>query len=345
LSATLTVVGGAASGGNLTVTVNRNASPAAYTESYASAQPGRPGTFTASIRFYSQPAGAGSVVAEGQATVNIGSDGNGIGSIAVANKVETVTVAPGQSTTPGSSTQLTFTARDSNGAIVPVSAGSALWSQVDGAANMTLTVDGLATGLQPGTSNVRVTVDGVASAAIPVTVPVPDFQDPGFEQLNVAPGQYLLNSKAAPTAWGGNPNWGVSDQDSAWGRSAHGGSQFGFVHAFNDGEEFRHGAIFQSVSGLTPGATYRVTLWIARRDGTAAGIQTGNEGATFSLVADATTILSNVVPNADGSWSKVVSASFVATQTRHVFEIETASPEAPENSATLFDDIHLERID
>jgi hypothetical protein len=179
LSASITLSGANPTGGDFVASVNRNAAPGAYTQSYMSANAAKVGTFLLTVRFFGGANATGAVVASGQAIVTIQSNGSGIGDITVANKVASVTVDASQTVTVSQNKQLTFTARDSQSAIVAVSPGSAFWTQVDGAAFMSVTQDGIATGIAVGTSNVSVSVDGVASAATPVLVQVSS----GFQAL------------------------------------------------------------------------------------------------------------------------------------------------------------------
>ena len=338
LSATVTVSNGAAMGGDLVASVDRNAGTAGYTQEYASASPGRTGTFPMTIRFYDQAAGSGSVVGVGQATVTIAANGSGIGNIAIANTITSVTVPAGQTVPFGGEAQLLFTARDANNAIVAVTPGSGHWELVGTTQAFSLTADGAATALLSGTGEVRVTVDGITSDAATVTVlSPPDFLDPSFEMLPLTAGQWKRNIDVTGIPWSGNDNWGVANAFGSWGMGgANSTSQYAFIQA---GENFgSHGALKQSISGLVIGQHYRVSLWIARRNGNVGG----NVGALVTVFANGVKIMDDTSPTTTGSYRKVTTDTFIATQSSYEFIIETVLPQFPEDQATLVDDVHLE---
>jgi len=168
LSATVALTGANLTGGDLVAEVDRHSDPGAYVETYTSQQVAKPGTYPLSVTFYSGAGATGTVVAIGTATVTIKSDGTGIGTVTVINKITSVTVNPGQIVLTPQTVTLGFTAKDANNNLVAVSPGSAMWTQIDGASSLSLATDGKAIGLQRGLSNVRVTVDGVQSG--PATV-------------------------------------------------------------------------------------------------------------------------------------------------------------------------------
>ncbi len=193
--------GAASSGGDLVYTANRSDAPAAYTGDYTTDVAAKLGTYPVTVRFYSEKGAAGAIVAQGLGGATIASDGTGVGTIGVGNTVTSVAVVSGQTVPSGGSVQLAFTARDASGNLVALSEGSAIWSQIAGAATFSLSADGVAIALQAGTGSVQVAVDGVTSGTTPVTVtsaPVASVVvDPGQFTALGTPKQLTLTAKDA----------------------------------------------------------------------------------------------------------------------------------------------------
>lgn len=346
-SATITMNDAGAHGEDFATTVNRNAAPAGYTQNYTSATSARAGNHTLTIRFYDAAGGQGNVVAEGTASVTITATGGGIGDIAVGKKITTVTVPAGQIAPRQVDTQLTFTARDAGNALVPVSPGSAMWTQVDGGDVMSLTQDGIAEGItqlaEGGVSHVRVTVDGVQSTSTAVMVPgVAQFQDGTFEASDVAHMTFKMNGDVNGSAWSGDANWGVGNATTIWGLAGHDSQKHAFIQADDTGEVHVQGKIRQTVNNLIVGKTYKVSFWVARRNGIWAGNEIGNVGALMTVLANGTQITEPTGPTNTGGWRQVFTQPFVATQSTYEFTFTTLHQQFPENGANLIDDIKLE---
>lgn len=174
LSVVLTVPKALANGDDLLVTRNRHADPAAYTETYSSTPLlALPGSYAVTLRFYAQLDGAGALVGEAHAAgVTFAADGSGIGTVATAGTVATVTVDGGQTLAVSEHKQLQFSARDQTSALLALSPGSAQWTLITGSA-VQLTADGIATGLTSGSAQVAATVDGIAATPVDVVVNAP----------------------------------------------------------------------------------------------------------------------------------------------------------------------------
>ena len=172
LSATLTLIDGAEDGGDLSFTVNRSASVAAYTQTYVTPTRAKVGARALVVRFYANAGGTGAIVAQAAATVNLDGNGDGVGTIGVTNTVTQVGIPTGQTVEKGTPSQLTFEARDSANGLVAVTPGSGVWKQTGGGESFTLSADGVATPMAVGVGNVTVTVDGLTSE--PATVSVVD---------------------------------------------------------------------------------------------------------------------------------------------------------------------------
>jgi len=339
LSATVTLFHASSAGTDVVFTVDRNTTPAAYTQTYTSATAARTGTVPFTIRFYDQAGGAGHVVAMGQENVTITADGGGIGNVTTANSITQVSVTAGQTIPFGWTQQLTFTARDKNNAIVAVSPGSATWAKVDDSMAVILTVDGMGTGDGVGTSNLKVTVDGITSAAGAVAVSAPpQFADGGFELPALAISSYVAGNEVVGSPWAGASDWGIGSAHTIWGTFAHDTPQYVYLHMNNQGETPVQGSIHQSVSGLVVGQHYTVSLWMACRNDPTKGPSTG---ALLEIYANGELISDQVGTTSTGSFRKMTSHTFTATQTTYDFKIATVVPQFPEDQATLVDDVKL----
>jgi hypothetical protein len=169
MSLRLTLVGARPDGSDLNVSAERAVIPMSYTDTITSSDAVRVGTWQAIVTCYSGSERTGVIVGTGQAGVTIAADGSGIGDISITSIVSSVTITPGQSVPVGTLTELAITCRDSSGALVPVSPGTALLTVLDGIDNLWI-VNGRANGRLPGVAVVRATVDGVMS--VPTVVQI-----------------------------------------------------------------------------------------------------------------------------------------------------------------------------
>jgi hypothetical protein len=157
-------------GTDFTWVIDRGNDITDHTSTYTSPNAAKIGTAGLSVRFYAQPGGNGSVVATGSATVTILGDGSGIGTVTINNVISTVSIPAAQTISLGEVKDLSFETRESGGAIIAVSPGSAQWAVTAGGDKLRINPNGQAEGLVPGTATVTVTVDGKTSAAQTVTV-------------------------------------------------------------------------------------------------------------------------------------------------------------------------------
>lgn len=185
----------------------------AYTDIYTSPLPVRAGVpIAVSFTLYADPGGSGAVVGVGGATVTMASDGSGIGTLQVAGVVQTVTVVSGQSVGVGQTTDLIFSARDSGGALVAVTPGSALWQVVRGTDRLSLTGStSTALGLLPGTAQVVATVDGIPSSATDVEVTSDARVTITPDGASVMYGHTLLLTAQVANAPDSTVTWSVED--------------------------------------------------------------------------------------------------------------------------------------
>ncbi len=169
LSLRLTLRKARPDGSDLTVTVDRTTDLAAYPQDVTTSDLVNVGAWQAVVICYAQPGGTGSVVGTGQATVTIAADGTGIGDIAINGTIASVTLDSGQGVPVNTLADLAFTCRDSSGALVTVSPGSAFFLVTAGTNRLRIT-NGRAEGILPGTATVEATVDDIASAPAAVQV-------------------------------------------------------------------------------------------------------------------------------------------------------------------------------
>lgn len=150
--------------------IDRQDSPAAYTQSYVSPQYVRPGPNLISVVFYADKAGAGAVVGVASKAINIANDGTGTGDILTVGKVQTVSVVAPSVRTLGQTGELSVSAVDGNGAPVAVSSGSASFTVESGGDVLEVTADGKYTAKAVGVAKLHANLDGKTSATVTVTV-------------------------------------------------------------------------------------------------------------------------------------------------------------------------------
>ncbi|MGV3617268.1 MAG: hypothetical protein ACO1SV_18225 [Fimbriimonas sp.] len=335
LSATVRLAGAAPAPGDFVQTVNRRVAPDAYEETYTSTTEANVGVFPMTVQFWSGPNGTGQVVATAYSNVTVAADGSGIGDVTTTATIASVTVTPHQSVPVGQTRPLTYTAKDANGAVVAVSPGSELWT-VTAAGGVTVTPDGMATGVEWGNSSVQVSVDGVSSADMLVTATRPAaILDGGFENAQIPAGQ----TGDLPLSWRADPGTKayVISGAGIWGSGPYSGQNALAFH-INEGADSR---ITQTVGNLVVGQRYKFraiyrsfvnhppeALVMVRVD-TRPGIYEAIGGGMSS--ADA--------------WNGMQHyGSFVATSTTHTIEIRGRTF-YPHELGVLIDDVELVEAD
>jgi hypothetical protein len=162
---------------NVALEANRGAGTATYTQIYATSQPVRIGVQSMHARFYSQPGGTGSLVADADASVLVNSDGtlaqaNGspLGTIQAIGLVSAVSLTAPQSVTVGSPEPFQVSVFDSLGDLLAISPGSVFTQIVNGTGSASINAGGDIAGISPGTVSLTATVDGVASTPSTITI-------------------------------------------------------------------------------------------------------------------------------------------------------------------------------
>lgn len=160
-------------GGDFHFLINRDAAPAAYTQTYTSPGLAKLGTWTMSAMFYGQNDGSGDVVGTAGASVEIKADGTGIPELETFGSFNLVKIPTFQTVPLGGSKDLRISAFSEDQttpfkqvAIVP---GSVIWKVILGNDKLTI-VNGMAKGLLPGEATLTATVDGIVSQPEVVTV-------------------------------------------------------------------------------------------------------------------------------------------------------------------------------
>lgn len=167
----------AAAQADITYVGDRGANLAAHTETYPAPSAGQVGRYSLQATFYASPLGNGTVVGTAAATVRLQAngrltqvDGAPLGAIDFEGKVASLSLPPNQTLRVDESIALPAFASDAEGQPVVLSEGSFTFSITDGEENLSITPDGIVTGLHVGSATVVVTADGLTSAPETVTV-------------------------------------------------------------------------------------------------------------------------------------------------------------------------------
>lgn len=156
--------------------VLRSSDSSAHLETYALPQESHLGYYTLSLTFRSGMTESSQAVGTISALVRLTPtgltryDGTSLSSIVFDALIESVTVSPNQAVGVGGTTQLTATGWDHFSNPVVVSPGSFKFTLKSGSSRLTLTEDGIATGIDVGTAVVYATVDNIRSPDAQVTV-------------------------------------------------------------------------------------------------------------------------------------------------------------------------------
>ncbi len=168
-SLVVTVFGGLGPSADYIFKIDRNSGAPAYTQSYTSPSSVRSGTLLVEVAFYSELAGAGSVVAAGAADVDFSQNAGDIGSVSIDSIIKSVTIPSNQSVEVGQTKDLLVECRDIDLNIVAVSPGSANLSIDSGSGFLGLNGPSVV-GISGGVGTVIARVNGLSSPATPVNV-------------------------------------------------------------------------------------------------------------------------------------------------------------------------------
>jgi WD40 repeat protein len=172
-SVRLVFQGAGPNGTDTEMTVNRGAFLYSYTDTYPLPPNTAPNgkVLSATFRAGTDPS---VVVATATATMNVSNNSVNLANISLDGKVKTVVAQPLTMFKSAGTASLQFTALDQANNILAVAPGSAKWSVVSGDSILSMTPDGIVSGLKAGQTNVKATVDGIDSQPVAVSVNI-DF--------------------------------------------------------------------------------------------------------------------------------------------------------------------------
>ncbi len=148
------------------LTMNVNRDPAklnVYTVDYPLPAGISPSHTRLKVTFFSQAGAAGTQVGTASAALTYVNDLPVITTVSLISAIAKVESADRTIPIGSPALQLEFTARDSAGSVVPITAGSAVWSATEGQSLMTFTASGMVTAKAAGTAKVQATIDGISS--------------------------------------------------------------------------------------------------------------------------------------------------------------------------------------
>lgn len=170
-------------GSDVTVNINRGSNLAANTATVTFGTQVTSGNdYTLTGTFYANPSQGAPTVGTMSASVGVATDGSitkpdgsALGSVNFTGTIKAVTIPAGQKVDLNKTTNLVASALDSLNNPVVVGAGSFTFAVTSGGSNISVTPNGVATGLALGAATLTATVDGVTSAAQSVTCMAADL--------------------------------------------------------------------------------------------------------------------------------------------------------------------------
>lgn len=170
LSALITIRGAGVNGQDIALRINREASPAAYTQTYTLPEEVKVGgPYEVTALFFAEPGGAGAVVAQATVSNFFIVSGGSLPDFALEGTITQVEMGGGQSILVGEAKTLTFTPRGAQGEVIAVSPGSAFFAVISRADRLRVE-NGQLVGVAPGTAVATVTVDGRTSVDTAVQI-------------------------------------------------------------------------------------------------------------------------------------------------------------------------------
>ena len=172
LSAKFVVKDAKPGGGGVVYYAERPEGIAASSKQYQTTEGVVTGKRRIEATFYGATNAVGAIVATASATVDInGNDGTIAQSISVSKSVASVEVTSGQRLSVGDQRFAAYTAKDASGNVVAVPPGSAFFTSDN--AGIVRASSEIVEAVTSGTANITATVDGVASAPTAVSVLAP----------------------------------------------------------------------------------------------------------------------------------------------------------------------------
>jgi hypothetical protein len=163
-----------------------------------------------------------------------------------------------------------------------------------------------------------------------------DADNSSFQQPALASGSWISRPGGSNVVWQGDNSWGIANGVGSWGTGGVNSTQYGYIQST---DEFGGaGSIYKTIGDLTIGQTYKVSFWLARRNGNVGG----NNGNTISVYLDDDTLLFGPTkPTNDGAWVKHV-IYFTATDTIHKITFQGQVPTGTEpDTGSLLDRVNV----
>lgn len=176
LSAKIIIRNAKEGNGDFVWVINREDSLAAFKRTYTSSTRALTGDWTVKVELFGERDGGGAIVGEGVANVKLASNGQfqdstgkPIPGISTVGKITSAYIGTGYTVYENALIPLEAVAANELNQIVPVTPGSIRFTQVSGAGKVSVSADGIATGITPGTATVTATIDGKTSTTGTVT--------------------------------------------------------------------------------------------------------------------------------------------------------------------------------
>lgn len=179
----------------------------------------------------------------------------------------------------------------------------------------------------------------LSGIAAPAKKPVaPDFQNARFE-TPIIPSGTFVEPPDSTAIWTGTPGFGIADGSGSWGTGGEAGAQYAFLQSSNTVDNHQ-GSCQQTITGLKPHQKYKVTFWMARRNGDVGG----NVGTPVVVSENSSVIFPATAPTSDGSWNSYQTMAFSPGSTACTFLFSTNPPPPNTDASTLLDEIHLVEV-
>jgi hypothetical protein len=154
----------------VSLTLNRESAPAAYTQTAETSESLPVGSHTVTVQFFADANATGALVAEASAVATLEADGSGLDTVTVGGKIATLELAaPSPLIVGDTSAVLTATARNASGQLLAVTPGSFRFGIASGDA-VQLTSDLRLLAVKPGIAEVVALLDTLSSPARRVEV-------------------------------------------------------------------------------------------------------------------------------------------------------------------------------
>lgn len=178
---------------NVALEADRNAAPAAYQQTYVTAQTVQTGVESMQVRFYSQAGAQGSLMASADMSVLVKPNGtlaqaNGstLGNIQVAGAVNSVLISGPPAVPVGVAEAPQVSAFDAQHDLLAITSGSVFLQVTNGTGSATVNGTGEIVGVTAGTITLTATVNNVSSLPVTIAVQAPPLSMASLTQATSA---------------------------------------------------------------------------------------------------------------------------------------------------------------